>query len=366
MRITHPHINLLHSNDQKNQNYNLNSISPSNIHRTMDQEQMIGQYENSAYNFHQTAYYTAAQIYMRPRMFSNSIGILKKVPPEVPKRTSSIHSVQSQQQLYNKQSSRYSNGLGNSPQIGSLTSVQSSGSDSSLTSDRLMNPFDLNSSCAERSESPKSHNWKSASSNPSLNFPILNNQKSESHLRSTPVIPSSHNVLHLINHADDHQSNNLAGQHEHTDNVSYFQQPHNFKISETLRKRQYRVGLNLFNKKPEKGISYLMKKGFLDNTPQAVAKFLISRKGLSRQMIGEYLGNLQSEFNMAVLEFFAVELDLSGTAVDVALRKFQTYFRMPGEAQKIERLMEVFSSRYCQCNPDMIHRLRSSDTVSSI
>lgn len=61
---------------------------------------------------------------------------------------------------------------------------------------------------------------------------------------------------------------------------------------------------------------------------------------------------------------FAHELDLSGMQIDVALRKFQAYFRMPGEAQKIERLMEVFSQRYCQCNLDIIARLRSPDTVS--
>lgn len=76
----------------------------------------------------------------------------------------------------------------------------------------------------------------------------------------------------------------------------------NFQVSETVRKRQYRVGLNLFNKKPEKGISYLVRKGFLENSPQGVARFLISRKGLSKQMIGEYLGNLQSSFNSGVLE----------------------------------------------------------------
>ena len=47
-----------------------------------------------------------------------------------------------------------------------------------------------------------------------------------------------------------------------------------------------------------------------------------------------------------------------------ALRKFQTYFRMPGEAQKIERLMEVFSQRYCQCNPDLVAKLHSmTDTA---
>lgn len=74
------------------------------------------------------------------------------------------------------------------------------------------------------------------------------------------------------------------------------------QVSETVRKRQYRVGLNLFNKRPERGIAYLIRRGFLENSPQGVARFLISRKGLSKQMIGEYLGNLQNPFNMAVLE----------------------------------------------------------------
>lgn len=45
-----------------------------------------------------------------------------------------------------------------------------------------------------------------------------------------------------------------------------------------------------------------MCRGFLDNAPHAVARFLISRKGLSKQMIGEYLGDLQNPFNAAALE----------------------------------------------------------------
>ena len=36
---------------------------------------------------------------------------------------------------------------------------------------------------------------------------------------------------------------------------------------------------------------------------------------------------------------------------------------MPGEAQKIERLMEVFSQRYCVCNPDVAAKLNSTDSV---
>jgi len=72
--------------------------------------------------------------------------------------------------------------------------------------------------------------------------------------------------------------------------------------SEIIRKRLYRVGLNMFNKKPENGITYLVKKKFLEGSAPAVSRFLISRKGLSKQMIGEYLANLQSPFSMACLE----------------------------------------------------------------
>lgn len=50
------------------------------------------------------------------------------------------------------------------------------------------------------------------------------------------------------------------------------------KIAETLRKRQYRIGLNLFNKKPEKGIAFLIQNNFLENSPHAVAKFFVSVK----------------------------------------------------------------------------------------
>jgi len=55
------------------------------------------------------------------------------------------------------------------------------------------------------------------------------------------------------------------------------------------------------NRKPERGIHYLITHRFLDKNPQTVARFLLSRKGLSRQMIGEYLGNLQDSFAMQVL-----------------------------------------------------------------
>jgi len=34
-------------------------------------------------------------------------------------------------------------------------------------------------------------------------------------------------------------------------------------------------------------------------------------------------------------------------------REFLWSFRLPGEAQKIDRMMECFAERYCECNSDM-------------
>ncbi|XP_067205713.1 IQ motif and SEC7 domain-containing protein 1 isoform X5 [Linepithema humile] len=257
-------------------------------------------------------------------------GSAKKVPPEVPKRTSSITS---------RSMEPRHNGLSKSVENGSLSSVQSSGSDST------------NCESSEGDAQRGSPVWKhkGISSSPE-------HQECASHTTDSVAIA---NTVKELGHS--HASSGY--QLPLMDHVEALPSQTSYKVSETVRKRQYRVGLNLFNKKPERGISYLIRRGFLENSPQGVARFLISRKGLSKQMIGEYLGNLQNTFNMAVLECFSQELDLSGMQVDVALRKFQAYFRMPGEAQKIERLMEVFSQRYCQCNPDVISRLRSADTV---
>ncbi|XP_022532512.2 IQ motif and SEC7 domain-containing protein 1 isoform X2 [Astyanax mexicanus] len=133
--------------------------------------------------------------------------------------------------------------------------------------------------------------------------------------------------------------------------------------NDIIRKRYYRIGLNLFNKKPEKGIQYLTERGFVPDTPVGVAHFLLQRKGLSRQMIGEFLGNRQKQFNRDVLDCVVDEMDFSGMELDEALRKFQAHIRVQGEAQKVERLIEAFSQRYCICNPGVVRQFRNPDTI---
>ncbi|XP_055378566.1 IQ motif and SEC7 domain-containing protein 1 isoform X2 [Condylostylus longicornis] len=384
----HPHVNLLHASEQlyysqqphqptqyiyQGQAYHsvphdasFNSTSTNNSHMDLSL--------NSSWNSPHTPYYTAAQIYMRPRQNSHlssstsstNSSSSKRVPPEVPKRTSSMTSQEQRSMMRQTppppssmgSGTTRSNGLCKTSENGSLTSVQSSGSDSSA--ERMVN-CDLGS---DRSNSPQT--WKRGTN---LNSSAQYIQSTDHMIMMSASHPAPNNASTVGANDDLINSHTSAAQYEHQHQDHNEQMaavaaaPQNYKVSETIRKRQYRVGLNLFNKKPEKGITYLIRRGFLENTPQGVARFLISRKGLSRQMIGEYLGNLQNPFNMAVLECFAAELDLSGMQVDVALRKFQAYFRMPGEAQKIERLMEIFSQRFCQCNSDIVGRLRSSDTI---
>jgi hypothetical protein len=45
------------------------------------------------------------------------------------------------------------------------------------------------------------------------------------------------------------------------------------------------------------------------------------------------------------------QFDFETLTLDRALRKFVTAFKLPGEAQMIDRLMEAFARHFCTCNP---------------
>lgn len=137
-------------------------------------------------------------------------------------------------------------------------------------------------------------------------------------------------------------------------------------MQEVARKRLFRVGLNLFNTRPELGLEYLGQKGFLELSPGCVAKFLFENRGLSNEKIGEYLGNLQSPFAMKVLTCFMQMFNFSNQRVDKSLRKMLQHFRVPGEAQKIEKIMEVFGKRYTKCNPGVVSKLKSPDSIVTL
>jgi hypothetical protein len=137
-------------------------------------------------------------------------------------------------------------------------------------------------------------------------------------------------------------------------------------MQEVDKKRHFRVGLNLFNSKPDLGVEYLVQRDFLELSPSAVAKFLRDNTGLSKDKVGEYLGNLQSPFSMKVLSCFMQEFNFARQRIDKSLRQLLGYVRVPGEAQKIERIMEEFGKRYNKCNPGFAAKLESPDSVVTL
>ena len=52
-----------------------------------------------------------------------------------------------------------------------------------------------------------------------------------------------------------------------------------------------------------------------------------------------------------MLAAFVADFDFSGASLDEALRAFLQSFRLPGEAQKIDRMMEAFAKAFHAVNP---------------
>ncbi|KAF7240910.1 Brefeldin A-inhibited guanine nucleotide-exchange protein 2 [Varanus komodoensis] len=108
-------------------------------------------------------------------------------------------------------------------------------------------------------------------------------------------------------------------------------------------------GIELFNKKSKRGLQYLQEQGMLGVTAEDIAQFLHQEERLSSSQVGEFLGD-SSKFNKEVMYAYVDLLDFCGKDFVSALRIFLEGFRLPGEAQKIDRLMEKFAARYIECN----------------
>lgn len=116
------------------------------------------------------------------------------------------------------------------------------------------------------------------------------------------------------------------------------------------------TGILKFNQSSKKGIAFLAERGHLEMTPKSVAHFLRQYgEKLDKTAVGEYLGRereYEGGFCLKVLHEFVDSMDFSGMAFDLAIRYFLAGFRLPGEAQKIDRLMEKFAERYYLQNKD--------------
>ena len=94
-------------------------------------------------------------------------------------------------------------------------------------------------------------------------------------------------------------------------------------------------------------------------THDEIARWLLTATKLSKNRIGDYLGRADDDA-IRLLGCFLRPLDFTAFTFDEALRFFLSLFRLPGEAQQIDRIMQSFAFRYYDAHPT---KFRVSDTA---
>jgi Sec7-like guanine-nucleotide exchange factor len=157
-----------------------------------------------------------------------------------------------------------------------------------------------------------------------------------------------------------------------------FRSPNKSKANEIVgafetkraQEQSFETGVVKFNLSLKTGLKYFIDHGFVDLEAKSIALFFLEHKDkLEKTMIGEALGRepdasfVKEEgvdpekggpgFWFRILEHYVDAFDFTGLMFDEAIRQFQSGFRLPGEAQKIDRIMEKFAERYTRQNLDV-------------
>eukprot|EP00475_Leptophrys_vorax_P037919 TRINITY_DN65_c0_g1_i2.p1 TRINITY_DN65_c0_g1~~TRINITY_DN65_c0_g1_i2.p1 ORF type:complete len:1375 (+),score=296.60 TRINITY_DN65_c0_g1_i2:232-4356(+) len=112
--------------------------------------------------------------------------------------------------------------------------------------------------------------------------------------------------------------------------------------------------IELFNQKPGKGVQKLLMIPFLneDDHPKKIAELLRFTFGFSKTKIGEFIGGgdaLAAQVRKNFMELF----DFRNRSIDEALRMSFEAFRLPKEAQEIDRILQAFSLHFYEQNASM-------------
>jgi brefeldin A-inhibited guanine nucleotide-exchange protein len=140
---------------------------------------------------------------------------------------------------------------------------------------------------------------------------------------------------------------------------------------------KFETGSVKFTLDLKSGLNYFIEQGYIERNAKSIASFFLANKDkLDKTQMGEVLGRepdaafvkgekLDAEqggpgFYLRILHHYVDALDFAGTEFDEAIRLFLSGFRLPGEAQKIDRIMEKFAQRYVEQNIDVFP---SADTA---
>lgn len=123
----------------------------------------------------------------------------------------------------------------------------------------------------------------------------------------------------------------------------------NIQENEILKQRELKTEFikcaKAFNEKAKSGIPLLIERGFIKSDSDFdIASFLFENNSLiNKKTIGLLLCDPKRTL---LLQEFLDLFDFKDLRVDEAIRILLTKFRLPGESQQIERIVEAFSKRY--------------------
>ncbi|KIK63700.1 hypothetical protein GYMLUDRAFT_221940 [Collybiopsis luxurians FD-317 M1] len=130
------------------------------------------------------------------------------------------------------------------------------------------------------------------------------------------------------------------------------------------QKKLILTGTSRFNTKPKTGLAFLEENGLIYadlsdevDKPLSLARFLKSSSRLDKRLLGDFISKPD---NIDVLKAFIGLFDFKNKPVANAMREMLETFRLPGEAQQIARITEVFASTYFAAGPPEI---KSEDAV---
>jgi len=148
------------------------------------------------------------------------------------------------------------------------------------------------------------------------------------------------------------------------------------------KKRLMRTAATMFNTKAKTGIQFLVDSGLIPSpvTPKSVASFLRNALvvGLDKKAVGQYLGEAgkgpvpgksppsweRDWFHKEVLTTYCSLFRFERQSLLDGLRMFLASFRLPGEAQMIDRILQAFAEscgRVCDEGPEGPLKLFSPD-----
>lgn len=139
-----------------------------------------------------------------------------------------------------------------------------------------------------------------------------------------------------------------------------------FQMKRT-QEQNFEIGSVKFTLSLKGGLQFFIQNNFVKCEAKDIALFFLSNKEkLDKTQIGEALGRetdaafvkgdgVDAEkggpgFWFRILHHYVDAQDFRGMQFDDAIRHFLAGFRLPGEAQKIDRIMEKFAERYTAQN----------------